>query len=708
MQGADLGMASQSDLLKDKKAADTNWISNTDVSCSNIVPSSSQNFLSGSVTAQMASEGDGNISQWTFFEDSLTGLKSSRDSPSLKATSSYSATRSICYDPYKTSRASQLSSISHTIASHSSPYSCSSSQHSDIIPCQKDLQMEPLDLQQKSNVVNESTQEIHSKTAVSPMISQIENMPLQTDLNISQFSPLMSQDDIEIQAQADPHKQFLESQDSAQIVDPYFKSVIPFNKPVESPSSSDHMVSQNDPSLTSYAPHNVPRQSPNLSTVKVESTNSQDSSSLNSNCAFGGTLSDTQIIEMVARDAVTTQDISTTNTKLTPDQKLPTLDPMLPPCRVCGEKASGFHYGVNTCEACKGFFRRSLQRQESYKCSDKGECSIEPGKRNACAYCRYHKCISVGMSKTAIKTGRYTHEKKAQDIQEVKRLKRKGASREHNIQTSRKLLKYQKIVHDLLTISNETRQALSIDGGDPFANFKEKQKIYVEAFMEQTKKHGDPLSKQEYHAYYRQTGVDIDGRRNLVEVLFQKMENPIKRLIKFAKAVPGFATLHIDDQAMLIKVVRFEVWFLTLFKLMSPELNCLTSLHGRILHVEEIAKVWDREFVEEMLLLGGKFQKMKLEQDEVAVLKAICIMYSDRCELTDYAAAEVAFYELVELEQFLFQKNHPEEKQFFAKIVGLLTELRKLAHLNYKCVESIKTDYADVNFPPIFYEVFNM
>lgn len=27
--------------------------------------------------------------------------------------------------------------------------------------------------------------------------------------------------------------------------------------------------------------------------------------------------------------------------------------PFLPPCRVCGEKASGFHYGVNTCEACK-------------------------------------------------------------------------------------------------------------------------------------------------------------------------------------------------------------------------------------------------------------------------------------------------------------------------------------------------------------------
>lgn len=25
----------------------------------------------------------------------------------------------------------------------------------------------------------------------------------------------------------------------------------------------------------------------------------------------------------------------------------------LPPCRICRKKASGFHYGVNTCEACK-------------------------------------------------------------------------------------------------------------------------------------------------------------------------------------------------------------------------------------------------------------------------------------------------------------------------------------------------------------------
>lgn len=44
-----------------------------------------------------------------------------------------------------------------------------------------------------------------------------------------------------------------------------------------------------------------------------------------------------------------------------------TTESVLPPCRICGEKASGFHYGVNTCEACKVSkysFYQSLSREK--------------------------------------------------------------------------------------------------------------------------------------------------------------------------------------------------------------------------------------------------------------------------------------------------------------------------------------------------------
>ncbi|KAG1714325.1 Ecdysone-induced protein 75B, isoforms C/D [Nymphon striatum] len=65
-------------------------------------------------------------------------------------------------------------------------------------------------------------------------------------------------------------------------------------------------------------------------------------------------------------------------------------------CRVCGDKASGFHYGVHSCEGCKGFFRRSIQHKIQYRPCAKGQqCEIMRINRNRCQYCRLKKCISA-------------------------------------------------------------------------------------------------------------------------------------------------------------------------------------------------------------------------------------------------------------------------------------------------------------------------
>ena len=45
------------------------------------------------------------------------------------------------------------------------------------------------------------------------------------------------------------------------------------------------------------------------------------------------------------------------------------------------------------------FFRRGLAEHGSYTCKTNKACVINPRTRNACRYCRYQKCLSVGMSR---------------------------------------------------------------------------------------------------------------------------------------------------------------------------------------------------------------------------------------------------------------------------------------------------------------------
>lgn len=69
------------------------------------------------------------------------------------------------------------------------------------------------------------------------------------------------------------------------------------------------------------------------------------------------------------------------------------------PCKVCGDKSSGVHYGVITCEGCKGFFRRSQSSVVNYQCPRNKNCIVDRVNRNRCQYCRLQKCLRLGMSR---------------------------------------------------------------------------------------------------------------------------------------------------------------------------------------------------------------------------------------------------------------------------------------------------------------------
>ncbi|XP_051532584.1 nuclear receptor subfamily 1, group D, member 4b isoform X2 [Myxocyprinus asiaticus] len=89
-------------------------------------------------------------------------------------------------------------------------------------------------------------------------------------------------------------------------------------------------------------------------------------------------------------------------------------------CKVCGDIASGFHYGVHACEGCKGFFRRSIQQNIHYKMCVKNEnCLIIRMNRNRCQHCRFKKCLSVGMSRDAVRFGRIPKREKQRLLDEM-------------------------------------------------------------------------------------------------------------------------------------------------------------------------------------------------------------------------------------------------------------------------------------------------
>jgi len=66
-------------------------------------------------------------------------------------------------------------------------------------------------------------------------------------------------------------------------------------------------------------------------------------------------------------------------------------------CVVCGDRASGRHYGAISCEGCKGFFKRSIRKQLGYQCRGNKECEVTKHARNRCQYCRLQKCLGMGM-----------------------------------------------------------------------------------------------------------------------------------------------------------------------------------------------------------------------------------------------------------------------------------------------------------------------
>lgn len=76
-----------------------------------------------------------------------------------------------------------------------------------------------------------------------------------------------------------------------------------------------------------------------------------------------------------------------------------------------------------SCEGCKGFFKRTVRKDLSYACREEKSCIIDKRQRNRCQYCRYQKCLAMGMKREAVQEERQrTKERDQSEVESTSNL----------------------------------------------------------------------------------------------------------------------------------------------------------------------------------------------------------------------------------------------------------------------------------------------
>ncbi|KAM7042905.1 androgen receptor [Acridotheres tristis] len=195
------------------------------------------------------------------------------------------------------------------------------------------------------------------------------------------------------------------------------------------------------------------------------------------------------------------------------DHVLP-IDYYFPPqktCLICGDEASGCHYGALTCGSCKVFFKRAAEGKQKYLCASRNDCTIDKFRRKNCPSCRLRKCYEAGMTLGARKLKKLGN-LKAQDELE-------GAS--------------------LSSPTEEQAPKLVMTRIDGY----ECQPIFLnvlEAIEPGVVCAGHDNSQP-------------DSFSNLLSSLNELGERQLVYVVKWAKALPGFRNLHVDDQMSIIQ-----------------------------------------------------------------------------------------------------------------------------------------------------------
>lgn len=305
------------------------------------------------------------------------------------------------------------------------------------------------------------------------------------------------------------------------------------------------------------------------------------------------------------------------------------------PCPVCGDSISGFHYGIFTCESCKGFFKRTVQNKKTFLCHRQGECEINLENRKKCPACRFAKCLVMGMKLEAIRADRT----------------RGGRSSYGGVPTSGE----QKIKSNMSGPVERKKPRLirRSSSGGTYSNIPETSQ--GSSHLVAVLNNGDVVG--EVKPFVPQILTDIMNLESLLcddEIpqelggdrfnmsdpsvfltFLQLAELKLYKIVRWARNLPYFANISTDDQILLLQNCWCELLTLTMCWRSMQLHNEIIFFHGQCLDEEKATILGIEDIFQSILALIEHLRRLHLDQYECVALKVIILICPDMKGLKD-------------------------------------------------------------------------
>ncbi|KAI4811809.1 hypothetical protein KUCAC02_014681 [Chaenocephalus aceratus] len=333
------------------------------------------------------------------------------------------------------------------------------------------------------------------------------------------------------------------------------------------------------------------------------------------------------------------------------------------PCFVCQDKSSGYHYGVSACEGCKGFFRRSVQKNMVYTCHRDRNCIINKITRNRCQYCRLQRCFAAGMSKESVRNDRSTRKGK------------KEAVKMTIMETYELTAELGLIVEKICRAHRETFP-LSASWG----------RIH----------HTAPKNSSCDHRIQLDLG--------LWDKFSELATKCIIKVVEFAKRVPGFTGLTIADQITLLKTACLDILILRICTRYTPGQDTMTFSDGLTLTRTQIHNAGFGPLTDQVFTFADQLLPLQMDDTESGLLSAICLVSGDRQDLEEPSKVEVLQEPLLEALKIYSRKRRPSMPLMFPKALMKITDLRSISAKGAERVVTLKLEIPG-SMPPLIEEM---